>query len=74
MLYETNAVQFSERFPYALGTAQGHHPVTAPERDDRAAGPEAPRADRRRGRIGAATLRSLTVNHGAQRTTKPTAR
>ena len=26
------------------------------------------------GRIGAATLRSLTVNHGAHRTTKPTAR
>jgi hypothetical protein len=39
-----------------------------------AAGPEAPRADRRWGRIGAATLRLLTVNHGAQRTTKLTAR
>jgi hypothetical protein len=54
--------------PLPLGTAQGIIRLQLPKGMTGPLDPEAPRADRRRGRIGAATQRSLTVNHGVQRT------
>lgn len=69
-MYELNAVQSSERFPYALGTAQGIIRLQLPT------GMTGPLGPKRQGRIvagpyWAATLRSLTVNHGIQRTGSP---